>query len=83
MKKKLYKAWLIAGIAIIVLSVAATLIFDASVPEDCDSCGMAAVGLVPLWLLSIVVLFVNSIVIPIHNIRNKTKLTTLSALSWV
>lgn len=82
-RNNLYKIWLITGFAIVVLTVVLTVLFNLSAQKDCASCGMAAVGLVPFWLLSYLVLLINSIVIPIYNLRHKTSFNFISILSWV
>lgn len=82
-KVRLYKTWLIAGFTIIVLTALATLFFHFTVPKDCTSCNMGAIGLVPFWLLSFLVLLGNCIIIPIHNIRKRTSKGLFLILSWM
>lgn len=42
--------------ALTLLSLTGTIILQLSIPADCPSCGMAAVGLAPLYLLALVAL---------------------------
>ncbi|KHK99168.1 hypothetical protein LK09_03950 [Microbacterium mangrovi] len=43
-----------AGILLTAISIVLTTVFNLSVPPDCPSCGMAAVGLVPVYLITAV-----------------------------
>ena len=42
--------------ALTLLSILGTIILQLSIPPDCSSCGMAVVGLAPLYLLALVAL---------------------------
>lgn len=84
MKIRAYKVWLIVSILAVVIAVVATALFSLSVPEGCSACGMAAVGLVPFWLLAFLALIINVIVIPVVMKKHSHEFThSLRVYSWV
>ena len=83
MRKHLYKAWLFGGLATIILSILLTVAFHLTTPKGCVACDMGAVGLVPLWLLSLLVLLVNCVVIPAYAIRHKAEKNGILIFSLV
>lgn len=79
-----YKAWLIFSTVAVLAAILLTVLFQLSTPKDCPACGMAAVGLVPFWLLAFLALVVNTIVIPINVKKHSFELThNLKVSSWL
>lgn len=56
--KNFFIWWSSIAAALTVISVIATYIFERSLPGGCEACGMAAVGLVPIWLINIIAVIV-------------------------
>ena len=79
-----YKIWLIFSIVAVLAAIVLTVVFQLSVPKDCPACRMAAVGLVPFYLLAFLALVVNTIVIPINVKKHSFEFThNLKLLSWL
>ena len=79
-----YKVWLIFSTVAVLAAIVLTVLFQLSTPKDCPACGMAAVGLVPFWLLAFLALVVNTIVIPINVKKHSLEFThNLKLLSWL
>lgn len=80
----LYKIWLIFSTVAVLAAIVLTVLFQLSTPKDCPACGMAAVGLVPFWLLAFLALVVNTIVIPINLKKHSLEFThSLKLSSWL
>lgn len=78
-----YKIWLISSVVVVLGTVALTALFTLTIPKDCVACGMAAVGLVPFWLLAFLALIANLIVVPIYLKKYKANFTPkLLRSSW-
>lgn len=70
-----YKIWLWLSIAVILFAIGITALFIFTLPENCSSCGMAAVGLVPFWTLALLSAAINIIVVPIVLRKHSKSLT--------
>jgi hypothetical protein len=59
-----FRITVITTVLLLLITIVSTSLLNASIPDDCPSCGMATVGLAPLWLLTIasaVTLFIGVI----------------------
>lgn len=81
-KFKLYKIWLALSVAVVVVAICLTLLFAVTLPKDCPSCGMGALGLVPVWLLSVVAIIANVVAIPDWLGRHRDATPALRRTSW-